>query len=176
MTDNMKNKIQILLTGGTIDSHWEGKVDTTVVNEQSDLPKYFEQLILYVDMEFKEICMKDSRKLTEEDIDNLLAAIEQSPYSKIIITHGTYTMPDTGRILKANLKRKDQTVVLTGAMAPLRGFDGSDAAFNLGYAIAKVQQLEPGVYISMNGRTFTPEEVAKSLSEGKYYSIFKQEQ
>ena len=86
MADNIKDKIQILLTGGTIDSHWEGKVDTTVVNEQSDLPKYFEQLILYVDMEFKEICMKDSRELTEEDIDNLLAAIEQSQYTKIIIS------------------------------------------------------------------------------------------
>ncbi len=176
MADKIDNKIQVLLTGGTIDSHWEGKVDTTVVNDHSDLPKYFKQLFLYVDLEFKEICMKDSRKLTEEDIDNILAVIEQSPYSKIIITHGTYTMPDTGRIIKANLKRKDQAIVLTGAMAPLRGFDGSDAAFNLGYAIAKVQQLESGVYICMNGRTFTSEEVAKNLSEGKYFSVFKEKQ
>lgn len=61
-------------------------------------------------------------------------------------------------------------------MTPLKGFEPSDASFNLGYAVSKVQELAAGVYICINGETFTPEEVAKSLSEGKFYSIFKDKQ
>ena len=94
----------------------------------------------------------------------------------IIITHGTYTMPDTARYLKANLKRKDQKIVITGSMVPLKGFDFTDAPFNLGYAIATVQIIDNEVYLCMNGTTFIPEEVSKNLSEGRFYSIFKEKQ
>ncbi|OGZ00478.1 MAG: hypothetical protein A2946_00505 [Candidatus Liptonbacteria bacterium RIFCSPLOWO2_01_FULL_53_13] len=173
----MENKrIQILLTGGTIDAQWDGKLDTAVVNEHSAVPDYFKKLILYAEVDFAEVCMKDSRNLKQEDIKKLLELVEKSPYDKIIITHGTYTMPDTAKYLKANLVRRDQTIVLTGSMVPLSGFWNSDAPFNLGYAVAKVESLPPGIYLCMNGRTFNPDEVAKNLSEGKYYSVFEREQ
>lgn len=77
--------------------------------------------------------MKDSRQLGENDRKEILKAIEESPSNKIIITHGTYTMPDTARYLKANLKRNDQTIILTGSMIPIKGFSPSDGTFNLGY-------------------------------------------
>ena len=66
--------------------------------------------------------MKDSRELKREDLENVLKTVEESPYKKIIITHGTYTMPDTARFLKANLKRNDQTVILTASAVPISGF------------------------------------------------------
>ncbi len=81
-------------------------------------------------------------------------------------------MPDTARFLKANLKRKDQTVVLTASMIPLNGFSPSDAPFSLGYAVAKLEELEPGVYVAINGRVFSPEEVMKVMSEARFASIF----
>ena len=81
-------------------------------------------------------------------------------------------MPDTGRFLKANLKRDDQTVVITGSMIPLQGFSPSDGPFALGYAIAKAQDLKPGIYVCMNGRAFAPEEVLKIAKEGRFGSIF----
>ena len=59
-------------------------------------------------------------------------------------------------------------------MIPLLGFYPTDAPFNLGFAISKVQELQPGIYLCMNGETFTPIEVAKNLGEGKFYSVFKQ--
>lgn len=173
-------KIHFVITGGTIDSVWNGAQDTVVVSEHSVLPEYFAELRknlkFYEDITFTEICMKDSRAITKEDRKNMLKAIAESDATKIIVTHGTYTMPDTARFLKDNLKRTDQTIVLTGSMVPIKGFDFSDGPFNLGYAIAQAQKLSPGVYVCMNARVFTPDEVAKNIQEGKFYSVFKDEQ
>ncbi len=167
--------IQILVTGGTIDSHWDGKFDTAVVNEASVIPDYFKRLILYANIEIVTICLKDSRNLSTDDLQNLLSAIGKSTSQKIIVTHGTYTMPDTAKFLAANLERKDQTVILTGSMVPLSGFqsDASDAPFNLGFALAKAEDMPAGIYLAMNGRLFHPDEVAKNLAEGKFYSVFE---
>lgn len=168
-----KDVIEIVMTGGTIDSGWNGIKDTAVVNEHSRIPAYFDKLIIYPKMKFTEVCMKDSRELNQEDIHKTLEVIEKSKSKKIIITHGTYTMPDTAKFLEANLKRKDQTIVFTGSMVPLEGVYPTDAPFNMGYAMSKVQELKPGIYLCMNGDTFTPQEVAKNLGEGKFYSIFR---
>lgn len=180
MSDNKNELIHIVMTGGTIDSVWDGAQDTVVVSEHSVLPGYFENLgtnlKFYEEIKFSEICMKDSRALTDEDRKSVLKAIEGSEAEKVIVTHGTYTMPDTAKYLKENLKRKDQTIILTGSMVPIKGFDFSDGPFNLGYAFAQVQKLDPGVYVCMNVRVFTSEEVAKNIAEGKFYSVFREEQ
>ena len=81
-------------------------------------------------------------------------------------------MPDTARYLKAHLKRKSKTIILTGSMIPISGFSPSDAPFNLGFAIAKVLELPAGVYVCMNGQVFSPEEVAKVVREGRFVSMF----
>lgn len=169
-------KIHIIMTGGTVDSSWDGSKDTIEVSKHSNLPKFFKNLALHPKIQFTEVCMKDSRQLKIVDIKKVLAVIEKSPCKQILITHGTYTMPDTARYLQVNLKAKGKTIVLMGSMTPLIGFEPSDASFNLGYAIAKVQSLSPGVYLCMNAKAFRPEEVAKNLSEGKFYSVFQDKQ
>ena len=165
-----------MMTGGTIDSKWVGKTDTITPYEHSVIPEYIQGLNLYEEFEFTEVCMKDSRGLTEGDLQNILRTIEKSSHKRVIVTHGTYTMPDTARFLNANIKRRDQTIILTGSMAPLRGFDASDAPFSLGFAVAKVQELPAGIYLCMNGEVFTSEEAAKNISEGKFYSVFQEKQ
>jgi L-asparaginase len=172
-TKNQKPQIEIIMTGGTIDSSWNGIKDTAVVNNHSIIPNYFKKLIVYPEIKFTEICMKDSREINQRDIQRILNAIEKSKSKHILITHGTYTMPDTAKFLEVNLKRKDQTIVFTGSMVPLEGVYPTDAGFNLGYAVSKSQELKPGIYICMNGDTFTPQEVVKNLGEGKFYSIFR---
>ena len=168
--------IHFIITGGTIDSEWSAAQDTATILGDSKLPQYFKDKKLHNELRFTTVCMKDSRSLDNTDVKNILKAVEESEEKKIIITHGTYTMPDTARYLEANLKAKDKTVILTGSMTPLKGFEFSDAPFNLGYAISKVQDLKPGVYLCMNGRVFTTSEVAKNLAEGKFYSVFADEQ
>lgn len=159
-----------------MDSRWEGKLDTAVVNEESVIPEYLDKLILYTRFEYTKVCMKDSRHLTQGDLDTLVEAVESSDSKHIVITHGTYTMPDSAKYLKANLQRNDQVIIFTGSMIPLRGFESSDAPFNLGYAVAKVEDLPSGIYLAMNGRVFSPDEVVKNLFEGKFFSVFEKKQ
>lgn len=116
--------------------------------------------------------MKDSRQLTKKDLANLLKIIKNSPHQKFIITHGTYTMPDTARYLEANLGQHNKKIILTGSMIPLIGFSPSDAPFNLGFSIASLNQIEPGIKVSMNGKIFTASEVAKLLYAGRFISVF----
>lgn len=127
---------------------------------------------LYCDVKFTIVCMKDSRDLKPEDLKKILKTIEESSNKKIIVTHGTYTMPDTARFLKANLKKNDKTVVLTASAIPIYGFSPSDGPFSLGYAIAKAEELKAGVYVAINGKVFSPEEIIKVMSEARFVSIF----
>lgn len=166
------NKILFILTGGTIDSHYDGSKDTAVPNEHSVVPKYIQSLKLYEEVEFTEICMKDSREINESDRKKIIEVLENSSQKRIIITHGTYTMPDTARFLNANIKDNNKVIIFVASMIPLAGFTETDAAFNLGYSIAKSQDLKEGIYICMNGRIFSPEEVVKIISEGRFGSIY----
>lgn len=174
------NKVNFIITGGTIDSIWDGSKDTATVAEHSILPDYFAKLIRNLkfdeEFEFSEVCMKDSRAVSDEDRKKVVETIEKSSATKIIITHGTYTMPDTARYIKQNLKRADQTIIITGSMVPIEGFDFSDGPFNLGFAYSEVLSQKTGIYVCMNAKTFSPEEVAKDTTQGKFYSIFDEKQ
>jgi L-asparaginase len=170
---NNANLVHIIITGGTLDSFYNGIKDTVSPSKESVLPRYFANLKLKdVKIEFTTICMKDSREIDDQDRQKLLKTIEESNASKILITHGTYTMPDSARFIKANLKRNDQAIIFTASMIPLDGFNLSDAPFNLGFAYAKLIELKAGIYVAINGRIFTPEEVMKDLSKGEFSSIF----
>lgn len=172
---NKKSAIHFVITGGTIDSRYDGSKDTAVPNEASIIPSFIGSLKLYHDVTFTTVCMKDSRDLKRKDLENVLKTIERSRHRKIVVTHGTYTMPDTARFLRASLKRKDQTIVLTASVIPIAGFAPSDGPFNLGYAVAQLEHLKAGIYVAMHGRVFSPEEVMKVMSEARFTSIFQQE-
>ncbi len=159
------------MTGGTIDSQWEGKQDTVVPLKHSAIPTYLKSLNLYMDFIFTEVCMKDSRNLTPGDLKKLLQTVKKSKSKYIVITHGTYTMVDTARFLQEHVKGK-KTIVLTASMVPLL-FTNSDAPYNLGFAISNATILKPGVYVSINGMNFTATEAAKSINQGRFFSIMQ---
>ena len=66
----MKNTsiLHFILTGGTIDSYYDGSKDTAIPNEHSVVPKYIKMLKLYEECQFTEVCMKDSREITQTDL------------------------------------------------------------------------------------------------------------
>jgi len=70
----------------------------------------------------------------------------------------------TGKALTAIPKK---TIVLTGAMQPA-AFKKSDAQFNIGFALAALQMLPPGVYIAMNGRIFDPHKLIKNMDRNRF--------
>ncbi len=47
-------------------------------------------------------------------------------------------------------------------MIPITSFSASDAGFNLGFSIASFDNIEPGVFLSMNGGIFKSNEVQKN--------------
>jgi L-asparaginase len=77
-------------------------------------------------------------------------------------------MEVTARVLAQAIT--DKTIVLTGAMIPYK-FGSSDGLFNLGTAIALVQTLPAGVYVAMNGRYFTAENVRKNRKTGEFEEL-----
>lgn len=165
----MNEKIHIILTGGRIDSIWDGNVDEIVLGKESVIPGFFKSIGLRLPFIFTQVSMKDSRALTPEDREKMREAIDTSETNKIIITHGTHTLPDTIQYLESHLQNKDKTIVFTGSSTPLKDFALSDAGFNLGYAIAKVQELPAGMYLCIGGSTITDVQMQEQLQEGKFY-------
>lgn len=166
-----KDTIEFILCGGTIDSYYDGTKDTVVPAKESVIPKYIQNLNLHIPTEFTQICMKDSRDMDLSDMADITKAINSSRSKRFIITQGTYCMPDVARYLEMNLERKDATIVFTGSFVPMEAFVGSDALFNLGFAMAEIFHLEPGIYVSMNAKVFSPNEIAKLIGQGKFVSI-----
>lgn len=167
----MNETIHIIITGGTLDSHYDGTKDTAVPNTQLVIPEFVNGLHLYVPVEYTTVCLKDSRDIDTEDRQAIVKLMNESEHNKFLITHGTYTMPDTARYIEKHLERDDQVVVLTGSMIPLSGFTMSDGPFNLGFAIAKLDTLNSGVYVGMNGRMFKASEVTKNTNIGRFEAL-----
>lgn len=159
--------IHFILTGGTIDFYYEPTKDAIVPLKHSSIPAFIRSVRLHGKNVFSEVCMKDSRSLNEKDREKIKQTIDKSQHKLFLITHGTFTMPATAKYLTANLKKNDKTIILTGSMVPL-AFPQSDAQFNLGFSMAMLKNLRPGVYICMNGKVFTPEKVAKSLPKAMF--------
>jgi L-asparaginase len=120
-----------------------------------------------LDISPETIMLKDSLDMDDNDRQQILKACLACDESQIVITHGTDTMVETSQVLAAEIN--DKTIVLLGAMVPYQ-FKNSDALFNLGCAIAAVQTLENGVYITMNGKVFNFDEVLKNKSVGEFQS------
>lgn len=164
--------IHFLITGGTIDSRDKDIPYPLNPSEKSILPSYIKNLKLKNKFKFTAICSKDSRDLSKNDIKKIFNETSKSKSKYIIITSGTYAIPDIARFLSANLKQNNKTIILTGAMLPIYGFAMSDGAFNLGFAIAKIGDLSNGVYVCMNGKFFHSNEVVKVVKEGRFDSVF----
>lgn len=171
---NIKD-LDILITGGTIGSEWSPQKDTAVTVATDSVTEYIKK---YIDPKIKIsqtiVTMKDSREITDHTREEIITAIKNCSSNNILITHGTYTMPETGRYLEKNLKDEDgiknKKIILVGSFYPLKGYSPSDAPFNLGFAIGGFSNLKPGVYVSMHARLFKPESVKKDTEMARFYS------
>lgn len=168
------SKILHLSTGGTIDGHVpeypEIKKAKDIFGDISNLNNYIvETFKIHSDYSSKEICSKDSRDITDEDRKKLTQTIEKAytinKIDKFLVTHGTFTMPETGKYLLLNIDKsilKKISVVITGAMFPLNVV-GSDALLTVGASISSLLNTQNplGVIICMHGKNWNPEKVKK---------------
>jgi L-asparaginase len=159
----MVDKVRIITTGGTIDKVYFDALSTYQVGDPTIL-QILEEANVDLPYEVKQVCKKDSLDLTDEDRDQIAAAVESAPEKRILITHGTDTMIESARRMRGI---PGKTIVFTGSMAPAR-LRNSDAFFNVGCAIIAVQTLPAGIYIVMNGRIHNPEHVSKNRAQLRF--------
>lgn len=160
--------IRIFATGGTIDSEKYEPATGKCSFSETHIPQMLEQARNRVPVEVEVLMLKDSREMTNEDREKIMEKCKACAEDKIIITHGTVTLPETARFLGERIKEK--TIVLLGAMVPYNR-EKSDAPFNLGSAIAAVQLLPKGVYVAMNGKIFPWDNVRKNRKKGEFEEI-----
>lgn len=156
--------IKILITGGTFDKEYN-ELTGHLFFKHTHLPEMLNLGRSILDVKFETLMMMDSLDMTEEHRSIIASHCINSEEKKIVITHGTDTMPETAEYLASKIT--DKTIVLTGAMIPYK-FGSSDGLFNLGSALSFVQILPPGVYIAMNGKYFLAGKVRKNKREGVF--------
>ncbi len=159
--------VRILVTGGTFDKEYD-LIDGDLHFTETHIPGILELGRCTVDYSIRTLMMVDSLEMTDTDRDNIKRNCEMAKADRILITHGTDTITETGKYLaKFDLHK---TIVLTGAMVPY-AFGASDALFNLGSALAFVQALPAGVYVAMNGKIHTWDKVRKNKKTGLFEEI-----
>ena len=158
------DNICILATGGTIDKDHDPISEELIFSDQSYVPAMLSEFRT-MKVSHDVLMLKDSLDMNDSDREAIKEGVLARPEALIVVTHGTSTMPETAAYLSDKIQGK--TVVLTGAMRPFSLFR-SDAGFNLGTAIAAVQLLEHGVYITMNGQIFKANDVQKNIEQGRF--------
>jgi L-asparaginase len=159
--------IRIIITGGTFDKEYN-ELTGELFFKETHLPEMLQRSRSTLDVTVRTLMMIDSLYMTDDDRELIARQCRSATEDKIIITHGTDTMSVTARVLAEKVTGK--TIVLTGAMIPYK-FGSSDGFFNLGGALAFAQTLPHGVYVAMNGRFFTWDNVRKNRQTGQFEEL-----
>lgn len=161
--------IQIFTTGGTIDKVYFDAASAYEVGDPQ-ISGILRAAGVAFEAPVEELLQKDSLEMTDADRTLVADRVRACGARHVVVTHGTDTMAETARTVAAALTEgsgPDKTVVFVGSLTPAR-FKASDAEFNIGFAIAAVQTLPPGVYVAMNGRVFDPQTVRKSRERNRF--------
>ena len=137
--------IAIFVTGGTFDKEYN-EITGELYFKDTHIREILDSGRSLLDIDIKKLMLIDSLKMTNEDREKIAQNCVDSESRHIVITHGTDTMRKTANIVSK--KSLNKTIVLTGAMIPYK-FGSSDGLFNLGCALAFVQSLPVGVYLSL---------------------------
>ena len=160
--------IRVLVTGGTFDKEYD-ELTGRLFFKETHLHEMLRLGRCRVPVTVETVMMVDSLEMTDEDRMRIAEICRQTREDRIVITHGTDTMVETAAVLAHEKTAK--TIILTGAMVPW-AFGSSDGLFNLGSAISFAQTLpSAGVYVAMNGRCFTWDNVRKDRATGTFETV-----
>ena len=155
---------RIIVTGGTFDKHYDA-IKGELTFKDTHLPAILAQARVKVPVEIEINQLIDSLHMTDAHRGSVLEACRAAPESSLVVVHGTDTMAETAQVVgRAELAK---TVVFTGAMIPY-SVQGSDALFNLGFALALARTLPAGAYVAMNARVFRWDNVRKDKASGVF--------
>jgi L-asparaginase len=158
---------RIVVTGGTFDKRYDA-IKGELTFKDTHLPAILDQARVTLPLSIDIRLLIDSLQMTAEHRQDVLEACRESAERSIVVVHGTDTMVQTAEVVGS--ARLDKTVVFTGAMIPY-SVQGSDAPFNLGFALAMALALPAGAYVAMNGRVFPWDNVTKDRTEGQFKAL-----
>ena len=159
--------VRIFITGGTFDKEYD-EITGKLYFQDTHMGEILELGRSRLKVKITTLMLIDSLEMTDDDRLKILDHCKSVDENQIVITHGTDTMTKTCSVL-ANAKLK-KTIILTGAMIPYK-FGTSDCLFNIASALAYVQTMPYGVYITMNGRVFLHDKVIKNRETGIFEEI-----
>ena len=173
--------ILVLTTGGTIDSApypESGPPEYTISSEErlsiQVLRTIAEDQVPPIEIDWVELCNKDSKDFGEEDQASLYdAVLHNAPhYERIIVTIGTDRMAEIAQSLKAKLQHAPACpIVFTGAIWPLSNADKSEGPYNLRLALLKAPTAQPDVYLAIHGFFEPCERLKKDFALRKFVLV-----
>lgn len=161
-------KLHLVTTGGTIEKIYSEQTGQ-VENLGAKIDRYLHHLRLPdLQIEVTPLMNKDSLEMTAEDRELVLAVVKvKAAEAPVVITHGTDTMVETGKLLKQRLTGPRHPIVMTGAMTPL-GFERSDGLQNLTESLFAARVLGPGVWIVMHNQVFDVDCARKDREHARF--------
>lgn len=87
--------LHIIATGGTFEKHYD-EITGELVFTSSHIPAMMERARVSQSYTFQELTMLDSLDMQDADRENILKSCREIPADRIVIVHGTDTMPGHG--------------------------------------------------------------------------------
>src|SRR6185503_474533 len=109
--------IRIFITGGTFDKEYN-ELNGQLYFKDTHLQELLNLGRSLVPVEIRTLMMIDSLEMTGHDRDLIAHQCNSCEESRIVVNQGTNKMADTAKILAEKVKNK--TIVLTGAMIPIK--------------------------------------------------------
>ena len=161
-------RIHLITTGGTIEKIYSEQ-SGQVQNVSAKIDRYLQSLRLPdARIEVTPLMNKDSLEMTDADRELVLAVVKvKAAEAPVVITHGTDTMVDTGRLLKTRITDLKFPIILTGAMTPL-GFERSDGLQNLTESLLAARVLAAGVWIVIHNQVFDVDHARKDREHARF--------
>ena len=161
-------KVHLITTGGTIEKIYSEK-SGQVENQVAKIDRYLQYLRLPdMQIEVTPLMNKDSLEMTADD-RGLVTAVVKAKVADgpVVITHGTDTMIETGKLLKQRIGSAGYPVILTGAMTPL-GFERSDGLQNLTESLFAARILAPGFWVVIHNQVFDVDHARKDRENARF--------
>lgn len=171
---NVKTKIVVITTGGTIEKSYDEQEGVLANRETFIKQEILQRLRLpYTELEIYPVLNMDSLFMEDEHREIIWQSISThlTRQVPIVVIHGTDTMVQSANFCLRHYQIASSPVpiVFTGAMRPL-GLEGSDARQNLAEALLAAQILGTGIYIAFHNRIFSLPNVRKNRQLGTFES------
>ena len=167
-----------MYAGGTIDSEWVAEHDTAETRSQSTVQDYLNWIAKrngFAGVRSTILALKDSRQISLSDRKEFADKIVESPANRILLTSGTYLMPEIARPIAKHLLASSfankKRIIITGSLIPMKGFEMSDGGFNLGMSVALLGENKlpvPIVLAVINGQAIPAVNLEKDLTTATF--------